>query len=79
MDTPQSSFGVDVSGVEDEKRNEFLLTLSAYPPASQAYTATATYESMACRKMLGKNNNSHDNRYLISHAIPIQGQFEDAE
>ncbi len=47
---PQLCVGVDVSGVELEKRNEFLSTLSAYPPASQAYTATATYKSMACRK-----------------------------
>ena len=69
--SPQLCVGVDVSGVELEKRNEFLSTLSAYPPASQAYTATATYESMACRKLYNSCN-----RYSIPHAI---GQFEDAE
>ena len=71
--SPQLCVGVDVSGVELEKRNEFLSTLSAYPPASQAYTATATYESMA---RLQHTNSC--NRYSIPHEIAV-GQFEDAE
>ena len=80
INTPsaQLCFGVDVSGVELEKRNEFLATLSAYPPASQAYTVTATYESMACRKLCEKYDNS-PNGYSILCASAAQGQFEDAE
>ena len=78
VENSKSFIGVDISGVKDEKHDQFLLTLSAYPPASQAYTATATYESMACRKILHKNNNLYD-RHMISHTLAIQGQFEDAE
>lgn len=80
MDNPAPLLcvGVDVSGVELEKRDEYLAMLNAYPPASQAYTATATYDSMACRKLFDNNDNSC-NAYSVSYAFTVQGQFEDAE
>ncbi|XP_028395378.1 LOW QUALITY PROTEIN: leucine-rich repeat protein SHOC-2-like [Dendronephthya gigantea] len=78
--TSELSFGVHVGEVELEKRNEFLTTLSAYPPASQAYSVTAMYESMACRKLLKKYdqcNNLYDEH--PTQEVLIQGQFEDAD
>ena len=56
-----------------------MATLSAYPPASQAYTTTATYESMLCRKLFNKCDKPYEVNLFNGHAIPVQGQFEDAE
>lgn len=82
MDNPSSQLyvgvGLDISDDEIEKRNAFLSLLSAYPPASQAYTATATYESMACGKLVNKFGDN-GSRYSMSCIITVQGQFEDAE
>lgn len=76
------SVGVDISGVEIEKRNEFLSLLSAYPPASQAYTPTATYKSlMSCssNKNENKSYNACNTNPVIQQVVFIQGQFDDAD
>lgn len=78
---PDMCVGVDVSGVEREMRNEFLATLSAYPPAIQAFSATATYESVAYRKLCEKYDGCNNlyGGFSAPYGVAIQGQFEDAE
>lgn len=76
-----SAVGVEVSEVELEKRNTFLSLLSSYPPASQAFTQTATYNSLAfCHSSKNyDNNNLYNTCDSVQQAIFIQGQFDDAD
>ena len=83
MDCVDNSFsvGVEVTEVEQEKRNEFLSLLTTYPPASQAFTSTATYNSLVvCRSFKNyDNNNLYNTCNSVQQAIFIQGQFDDAD
>ena len=65
--------GVNVSDIQIEKRDEFLTTLSSYPPATQAYSWTATYNSLALKI---KQCNSTETTTFS--AISSHGQFDDA-
>ena len=70
------AIGVDVLEDEVEKRNEFLSLLSSYPPASQAFSPTATYNSVL---LCTSHKDTTQNAYTIQQPVFIQGQFDDAD